>query len=89
MLVIETESEMDEKFNAILSVAIIHQVVDLIVQNEGLDDIAAMTEFYRSATYEALSKEETKTWHFSPSPCTICGKTKRKAASLSFPRIDR
>ena len=85
MLVIETESEMDEKFNAILSVAIIPQVVDLIVQNEGLDDIAAMTEFYRSATYEALSKEETKTWHFSPLTVYHMWKTEKESGELVFP----
>ena len=85
MLVIETESEMDEKFNAILSVAIIPQVVDLIVQNEGLDDIAAMTEFYRSATYEALSKEETKTWHFSPLTVYHMWKNEKESGELVFP----
>ena len=57
---------MDEKFNSILSIALIPQTVDLIVKNEGLDDISAMNEFYHSKTYEMLSNEETKMWHFSP-----------------------
>ena len=49
---------MDEKFNSILSIALIPQTVDLIVKNEGLDDISAMNEFYYSKTYEMLAKEE-------------------------------
>ena len=53
---------MDEKFNSILSIALIPQTVDLIVKNEGLDDISAMNEFYHSKTYEMLAKEETKMW---------------------------
>ena len=57
---------MDEKFNAILSVALIPQVVDLIVQKESLSDSAALNAFYRSKTYDLLSDEQTKLWHFSP-----------------------
>ena len=49
---------MDEKFNSILSIALIPQTVDLIVKNEGLDDISAMNEFYQSKTYEMLEKED-------------------------------
>ena len=41
---------MDEKFNSILSIALIPQTVDLIVKNEGLDDISAMNENYQSTT---------------------------------------
>ena len=51
---------MDEKFNFILSIVIIPQAVDLIVKNEGLDDISAINEFYHSKTYELLAKEQTK-----------------------------
>ena len=57
---------MDKKFNSILSIALIPQTVDLIVKNEGCDDISAMNAFYHSQTYEMLAKEETKIWHFSP-----------------------
>ena len=31
---------MDEKFNSILSIALVPQIVDLIVQKEGMDDIS-------------------------------------------------
>ena len=48
--------DLDVKFNSILSIALIPQAVDLIVKNEGLDDISAMNKFYHSKTYEMLAK---------------------------------
>ncbi len=57
---------MDEKFNAILSVILIPQVIDLIMKNESIDDIEALNTFYKSKTYDLLSNEETKLWHYSP-----------------------
>lgn len=76
---------MDEKFNAILSIALIPQTVDLIVKNEGLDDISAMTGFYRSKTYEMLAKEETKMWHFSPMTVYSMWKHEKKTGEVVFP----
>lgn len=76
---------MDEKFRAILSVALIPQVVDLIVTREGLDEIAAMDAFYGSETYEALSREETKLWHFSPLTLYTIWKHERETGELRFP----
>ena len=76
---------MDEKFNAILSIALIPQAVDLIVENEGLDDISAMSEFYHSKTYEMLAREETKLWHFSPLTVYSMWKHEKKTGELEFP----
>ena len=76
---------MDEKFNAILSIALIPQTVDLIVRNEGLDDISALNEFYCSVTYEMLSKEETKMWHFSPMTIYSMWKHERETGEIVFP----
>ena len=76
---------MDEKFNSILSIALIPQTVDLIVQNEGLDDISAMNTFYHSKTYELLSKEETKMWHFSPLTIYSMWKREKKTGEEVFP----
>ena len=76
---------MDEKFNSILSIALIPQTVDLIVKNEGLDDIAAMNEFYRSKTYEMLAKEETKMWHFSPMTVYSMWKHEKETGEVVFP----
>ena len=76
---------MDEKFNSILSIALIPQTVDLIVNNEGLDDISAMNEFYNSQTYEMLAKEETKMWHFSPMTVYSMWKHERETGEVAFP----
>ena len=76
---------MDEKFNSIFSLALIPQTVDLIVNNEGLDDISAMNEFYNSQTYEMLAKEETKMWHFSPMTIYSMWKHEKETGQLVFP----
>ena len=76
---------MDEKFSSILSIALIPQTIDLIVNKEGLDEIAAMTEFYYSKTYEMLAKEETKMWHFSPMTVYSMWKHERKTGEVVFP----
>lgn len=76
---------MDEKFNTILSIALIPQIVELIVEKEKIDDITAISEFYSSKTYEMLAKEETKVWHYSP--LTICSiwQYEKETGELVFP----
>ena len=76
---------MDEKFNSILSIVLIPQIVDLIVKNEGIDDISAMNEFYYSKTYEMLSKEESKMWHFSSLTVYSMWKHEKETGEIIFP----
>ena len=76
---------MDEKFNSILSIALIPQTVDLIVKNEGLNDISAMNEFYQSKTYEMLAKEETKMWHYSPMNLYSIWKHEKETGTIAYP----
>ncbi len=76
---------MDERFNAILSIAIIPQTVDLIVKNDFVDEISAINEFYHSTTYEMLSREETKVWHFSPMTIYSMWKYERETGEIVFP----
>ena len=76
---------MDVQFNAILSIVIIPQTVDLIVKNSELDDITAMTEFYLSKTYEMLSIEETKMWHYSALTIYTMWKREKETGELIFP----
>ena len=64
---------------------LIPQTVDLIVTNEGLNDISAMNEFYQSKTYEMLAKEETKMWHFSPMTVYSMWKHERETGEVVFP----
>lgn len=76
---------MDEKFNSILSIALVPQIVDLIVQKEGMDDISAMNAFYQSKTYELLTKEETKMWHFSPLTIYTMWEHEKQTGKILFP----
>ena len=76
---------MDERFNSILSIALVPQTVDLIVKNEGIDDISAINEFYRSKTYEMLANEETKMWHFSPLTVYSMWKHEKETGEIVFP----
>jgi len=55
----------DKKFDAILTL-LVPQVIQLIVENYSLDEIAASREFYESKVYSLVEQEDTKLWHFSP-----------------------
>ncbi len=76
---------MDDKFNAILSVVLIPQTVALISEKENIDDISATKEFYNSQTYEYVSKEETKMWHFSPMILYTIWKNEKETGEVVFP----
>lgn len=76
---------MDEKFNAILSIAIIPQTVSLIAQNEKIDEIKALNEFYNSKVYALLSDEETKMWHYSPLMIYSMWKGEKETGEIPFP----
>ena len=74
---------MDEKFNTILSIAIIPQVMDLIISKEKKDE--AINAFYSSKTYELLSNEETKMWHYSPLTLYMIWKEEQETGNIIFP----
>lgn len=76
---------MDVKFNSILSIALIPQIIALIVDKDGLDDINAINEFYQSKVYDLLSKEETKMWHYSPICIYMMWKQEKKTGKVAFP----
>ncbi len=76
---------MDEKFQSILSVALIPQIVALIAEREKMGEDEAMEAFYRSETYELLSREETKLWHYSPLTLCRIWEQERQTGALVFP----
>lgn len=76
---------MDERFNSILSIALIPQVVALITERDGLDDISALNDFYRTKVYDLLSKEETKIWHYSPLTVYMMYKHEKETGEVAFP----
>ena len=76
---------MDKKFDSVLSIALIPQTVALIVEKDGVDDISAINEFYQSKTYDLLSKEETKMWHYSPMTVYMMWKHEKETGEIVFP----
>ena len=76
---------MDEKFHAILSVALIPQTVALIAEKEGVDDLEALRAFYGSKVYELLANEETKLWHYSPLTLYTMWKHEQETGNIVFP----
>lgn len=76
---------MDEKFNSVLSIALIPQTVALIAESYGLDDITAINEFYQSKVYDLLSDEKTKMWHYSPMTVYMMWKHEKETGEIIFP----
>ena len=76
---------MDEKFNSVLSVAVIPQVIALIIEKDKKDEITAINEFYQSETYALLSKEETKIWHYSPMTIYAVWKREKETGEVVLP----
>lgn len=54
-----------EKFSAVMGV-LLPQLVQLICQNDGIDEISASKALYSSKLYSVLEDESTKLWHLSP-----------------------
>lgn len=74
-----------KKFQSILSIVLIPEIVYMISANERLDDLSSMNAFYYSKTYEMLAKEETKMWHFSPLTLYSMWKHEKEMGELLFP----
>lgn len=75
----------EEKFSALLSLAIVPQVVDIIVREEHLSDVEAINVFYQSETYALLEKEETKVWHYSPLAIYHIWKEEKETGKIELP----
>lgn len=76
---------MADKFNTILSIVLIPQIIELIINNDNYSDIAATEVFYRSKTYELLNDEQTKLWHYSPLTIYNIWKTEMESGEIVFP----
>ena len=73
-----------KKFEGLL-ILIVPQVVGLIVQNCGLDEMTATTLFYKSRVYALLEQEETKLWHYSPLTLFNMYNEERETGDITFP----
>lgn len=76
---------MEQWFTTMLSVVLVPQVIDLLVEKECLEEVVAIDRFYGSSTYETLSKEETKVWHYSPLTIYHMWKHESETGELLFP----
>lgn len=75
----------EDKFSALLGVAIVPQIVDLIVKDYGVSDVEATKMLYTSKTYEHLSNESTKVWHFSPLTLFNVWKGEKETGKVIWP----
>lgn len=76
---------MDERFNTLLSIILVPQIIDLIIQKEKMTEDGALEAFYQSKTYELLSNEESKLWHLSPLAVYFVWKNEKETGELVIP----
>lgn len=73
-----------KKFEAML-VLIVPQVVHLIAEKYGHDEVTASKVFYESKVYELLEQEETKLWHLSPLTLLHMYESEVETGEIAFP----
>ena len=74
----------DKKFEAIMTI-LVPQVIVLIAENTGMDEIAASRSFYESQVYALLEQEETKLWHLSPVSLFTMFDSEQKTGHFEIP----
>ena len=73
-----------KKFEAML-VLIVPMIIDLIVENHGINEVAASKRFYESKVYPLLEEEDTKLWHLSPRSLFNMYDEEVKTGTITFP----
>ena len=76
---------MDEQFKALLSVSLVPQIIRIIIDKESVDENTALNWFYESKTYDSLSDEETKMWHYSPLMIYHIWKKEKETGEVIYP----
>ena len=71
----------DSNFSVILSM-VVPPVINMLMEKLHLSEKEAITEFYTSKVYKALSQEELKAWHYGPA--TLCEMFKEENEKGSF-----
>lgn len=74
----------EKKFNSMLML-IVPDVIKLITENYGIDEISASDSFYSSKVYEKLEQEETKMWHLSPLTLFNMYDSEKKTGDILYP----
>lgn len=73
-----------KKFEAML-VLLVPQVVHLISECYGFDEVEASRRFYESSVYSLLEQEDTKLWHLSPLTLFNMYDEEKKTGKITFP----
>lgn len=73
-----------KKFEAML-VLIVPQIISLIVEKHGMDEVTASRKFYESKVYSLLEEEGTKLWHLSPLTLFHMYDEEIKTGNIIFP----
>ncbi len=74
----------DSSFSVILSM-VVPPVINMLMKELHLSEKEAITAFYTSHVYEALSQEELKTWHFGPATLCEMFKEEQKTGTFEWP----
>ncbi len=73
-----------KKFEAML-ILLVPQIVHLISENYGYDEVSATKEFYLSKVYHFLEQEDTKLWHLSALTLFNMFDEEKKSGTFTFP----
>ena len=76
---------MEEKKFMSMLMLLVPQVVHLICENTGTDELTASKEFYASKVYSFLEVEESKLWHFSALTIYNMYEEEQKTGTFVFP----
>ena len=68
-----------------LSIILIPQIVEIIIQREKIVEDEALLRFYLSKTYKMLSNEESKLWYYSPLTIYEIWKNELETGELILP----
>ena len=72
------------KFGAMIML-IVPQVIQLMIQHYGYDEVTASKQFYVSQVYALLEQEETKLWQLSPLMLLHMYDEEMKTGTITFP----
>lgn len=73
-----------KKFEAML-VLLIPQVIALIAEDYGIDEVMASKKFYESKVYELLEQEDTKLWQLSARMLFTMYAEEQSTGEITFP----
>ena len=74
----------EASFSVVLSM-VIPPAIAMIMEQLHLSEKEAITAFYASKLYEALSDEELKIWHFGPATLCEMFKAEREKGDFEWP----